>query len=444
MPQGYPHRLDSWKEIARYLNRDLSTVRRWEKEKGLPVHRVPGGARQAIFAYSEEIDGWLRGNQNELQLDGNSKPDGWIHSFREFSLPLLAILLVVVAVVAFTVMRPGVIRRASLSRNQVMAWDSSERLMWSFPLETPLVDHTPPWAETRVRVVDLDLDGRQEVLAAVSFAEPRNGKVLSDAVYCLTDSGRLRWKYSPEVSLNFGGTEYRKPWLLNDWLPIAKNGRGEVWAAFAHSTWWPSFIVRIDAQGLAEIRQFNAGWVTVLNYIENQEGYFLLAGGLNNEFGAGFFSALKIDGAASSSPQTGGSAFECAGCPKEQPYKYYLFPRSELNVLENAPPNITRLIRVFDDRIEVRAAEIPDQYSIFEFSPGFALRSVSVSDLYWKLHEKLEKEGRIHHSTAQCRQDIAMKKIRTWTSKTGWTELMPQAVWSSLTQVLPATSPSGR
>ena len=32
-------RLDSWKEIAAYLKRDVTTVRRWEKREGMPVHR---------------------------------------------------------------------------------------------------------------------------------------------------------------------------------------------------------------------------------------------------------------------------------------------------------------------------------------------------------------------------------------------------------------------
>ncbi|HEU5415403.1 MAG TPA: hypothetical protein VFW31_16670 [Candidatus Angelobacter sp.] len=56
-------RLDSWKEIAAYLNRDVRTVIRWER-KGLPVHRVPGGKRQAVFAYPDEIDAWLSGPEN--------------------------------------------------------------------------------------------------------------------------------------------------------------------------------------------------------------------------------------------------------------------------------------------------------------------------------------------------------------------------------------------
>lgn len=54
-------RLDSWKEIADYLDRDIRTVIRWEKEKALPVHRVPGGKRRGVFAYSQEIDQWMLG-----------------------------------------------------------------------------------------------------------------------------------------------------------------------------------------------------------------------------------------------------------------------------------------------------------------------------------------------------------------------------------------------
>jgi hypothetical protein len=56
-------RLDSWKDIAAYLGRDVRTVIRWQ-EKGLPVHRVPGGKRQAVFAYRTEIDDWLHGKSN--------------------------------------------------------------------------------------------------------------------------------------------------------------------------------------------------------------------------------------------------------------------------------------------------------------------------------------------------------------------------------------------
>ncbi len=63
------HRLDSWKEIAAFFGRDERTVRRWEKERGLPAHRVPGGSRGAVFAYTNELADWLRGRNQELDAD---------------------------------------------------------------------------------------------------------------------------------------------------------------------------------------------------------------------------------------------------------------------------------------------------------------------------------------------------------------------------------------
>jgi len=53
-------RLDSWKEIAAYLRRSERTVKRWEQERGLPTHRLPGKGRSSVFAYASELDEWLK------------------------------------------------------------------------------------------------------------------------------------------------------------------------------------------------------------------------------------------------------------------------------------------------------------------------------------------------------------------------------------------------
>lgn len=51
-------RLESWKQIARYLNRSVRTVRRWEHEEGLPVHRHVHRTLASVFALRSEIDAW--------------------------------------------------------------------------------------------------------------------------------------------------------------------------------------------------------------------------------------------------------------------------------------------------------------------------------------------------------------------------------------------------
>jgi TolB-like protein/Flp pilus assembly protein TadD len=64
-------RLDSWKEIAAYLRRGVRTVRRWEKEEGLPIHRHLHQRLGTVYAYRNEIDAWwtARGQNLEQQKD---------------------------------------------------------------------------------------------------------------------------------------------------------------------------------------------------------------------------------------------------------------------------------------------------------------------------------------------------------------------------------------
>ena len=52
--------LNSWKEIAAYLNRGVRTVQRWEADLRLPVRRPSGRNRSAVIAIRSEIDSWLR------------------------------------------------------------------------------------------------------------------------------------------------------------------------------------------------------------------------------------------------------------------------------------------------------------------------------------------------------------------------------------------------
>lgn len=62
--------IDSWKEIAAYLNRDVRTVMRWEQSRGMPVHRYPGDSRSAVYALRSELDSWRRSGGIHLVASG--------------------------------------------------------------------------------------------------------------------------------------------------------------------------------------------------------------------------------------------------------------------------------------------------------------------------------------------------------------------------------------
>jgi len=67
-------RLDSWKEIAAYLNRDVTTVQRWEKREAMPVHRHLHDRIGTVYASRAELDVWVRGRNLQAQENESSDP----------------------------------------------------------------------------------------------------------------------------------------------------------------------------------------------------------------------------------------------------------------------------------------------------------------------------------------------------------------------------------
>ena len=51
-------RLESWKDIATYLDKDVRTVQRWERDAGLPVSRPSQGKIRNVYASRSELDAW--------------------------------------------------------------------------------------------------------------------------------------------------------------------------------------------------------------------------------------------------------------------------------------------------------------------------------------------------------------------------------------------------
>jgi Tol biopolymer transport system component len=70
LPERAPDdRLHSWKEIAVYLDRDVTTVQRWEKREGMPVHRHLHDKKGSVYAFRSELDVWV----HSRNLDGAQK-----------------------------------------------------------------------------------------------------------------------------------------------------------------------------------------------------------------------------------------------------------------------------------------------------------------------------------------------------------------------------------
>jgi Tol biopolymer transport system component len=68
-------RLDSWKKIAAYLKRDVSTVQRWERREAMPVHRHLHDKLGSVYAFRSELDVWWESRSLRLlNEEGGAAP----------------------------------------------------------------------------------------------------------------------------------------------------------------------------------------------------------------------------------------------------------------------------------------------------------------------------------------------------------------------------------
>lgn len=79
--------LDSWKEIAANLKRDVRTIQRWEKRERLPVRPHRHGQLGSVYAYKSELDAWRAGRQLAPQSQGVAGSNTEPGKFRLLVLP---------------------------------------------------------------------------------------------------------------------------------------------------------------------------------------------------------------------------------------------------------------------------------------------------------------------------------------------------------------------
>lgn len=159
-------RLDSWKEIAVYLNRDVTTVQRWEKREGMPVHRHLHDKRGSVYAVSRELDAWVHGrnlpaglvnDDNEKDVSSPISPSTQLRSLISPSFTRWTVILLLTAAAALAI--------------GVTLWLQKTEYFWRNPV-----------AGARFQTVT-ELDGMEQAAAIsgdgnfVAFLSDRDGQM---------------------------------------------------------------------------------------------------------------------------------------------------------------------------------------------------------------------------------------------------------------------------
>jgi hypothetical protein len=443
MPHAVQRRLDSWKAIAEYLGRDVRTVIRWEHERRLPVRRVPGAKRSAVFAHADEIDRWLLAGSRETPAGTGGESRTAVQPGGPAEFPGTAgrehddgdggVAPAESGNGAATRTRasrrvPSEVVRISLSGHQLVAFGPEDAVLWAHHFteqlaEIPDSDCSGLWASA-----DLDGDGHAEYLVGVPYDNRHTPKTAE--LYCYSRNGRVRWSRTLSDEIAFGARRFGPPW--NPPTPYSRSvavyrvdGRTRIAWVTNSTPWWPCVLSILDEEGRFLSKWIHSGVIHTIASFESVFGPVLLVAGTSNSRGAAFLAVLDARNVAGTGPEEAGSPYECLSCPPGHPLRYFGFPPSDLNAAARDPYNRANAVVATAEGFEVMTNEAfpPVCNGHVRFDRDLGVRSLAWSDGCAPFRERAEAQGLVR----PLKGPPPPPRVLSWDPSGKWTELTPVA-----------------
>ena len=317
-------RLDSWKAIATYLRRDLATVRRWERDLGLPVRRVAGSGR-SVFAYTSEIDTWLQTSRPRTSVEHKAPPPTppershrWLGAVLVVAVTALVAGLVVVAWPV-----PAGALRVEATAAAVVARDAGGIEQWRYSFEA---DYTTFLPDNPVQLTGGATPG---VLFATSHRYRLNqDDVEGGELRFLDMAGRSQAAFSFTDRVTYGGEVYTAPWAVTGFAVDDSGATRRIAVTAHHEVWDPGLVTILDDRWRRQGTFVHAGWVEQVRWLTPER---LLIGGYSNARDGGMLALLDPAHLDGQGPEPAGSRYYCDSCGPGSPLRMVVLPRSEIN-----------------------------------------------------------------------------------------------------------------
>lgn len=428
-----PERLDSWKAIAEYLQRDVATVRRWEKALGLPIHRV-GGTGRSVFSYTSEIDEWLNRAKPLLPVLDPLLPalepllspaaprrsttaSVWLWAV--LAVAVVASVTAVLVTARWTTDADANDVRVEVTSAGVIARDSAGTELWRHAFDATYRTFLPAAPADPVRVIAGASPG---VYVLTSHRGRQTENQVEGGVLTLLDiHGRPQRSFSPDDNVTFQGKSYGPPWALTAFDVDTAHGTPRVALAAHHYTWGPSLVTIMDGQWRRRGTFVHAGWIELVRWVGAER---LLIGGFSDAHDGGMLAVLDAAAIDGQGPEPAGSPHFCESCGASRPVRMYVFPRTELNRLTASRFNrviVTTTAHgpLIAQTIEATSAD-GDAAAVYEFTSSLDLVGARLNERYWEMHRAFEGAGRITHSRDQCPDREGPRQIQMWDPAAGW------------------------
>lgn len=423
-------RIDGWKSIAAYVGRGVRTAQRWERELGLPVHRLNTGGAEVVFAKPDEVDAWLQRQSRsslasspadttaETTGDAGALPQAVTAapaSRRRWLWPSAALLVVTAAAAGGWYLVPSGPSvnptQAVGGGNTLTALDAKGEVAWTVAFETPLSEAKSPTVLSRmIHIADLDGDGINEVVfARADSADP--------TLYVLED-GRVRTRYRITHSKRFGQTSFGPPWQP-DRVFLAPNGRTIV-VGFHVLNDFAAVAQEMDVDGRVRGEYWSNGYITWFSRTASPGTPLSFIGAINNELDGA--SLAICEGPIRGSAPAVNEKYRFSDTRGGTPGVFLVFPRSRFQASAGIGNPIVDVQPVSTDTFIVRVslgpppgsdAPVPSAYYKIDRT-GLILEAYLGEDVF-AIHDSLVKDGTTTAATVFREEDLW--PVRRWNGR---------------------------
>jgi hypothetical protein len=405
-PADDERELFSWKEIAAHLGVSVRTAQLWERQRGLPVRRLPGGARGRVAAWLHELEDWKRSAlelpEPEAQPEPSPAPPQPTVSRRRWLWAAGALGLS--AAVPAYFLRRSTPRPASfrVEGSSLVVLDETGSELWTHQFEFRLIASlTPvPYHNPAAHIGDVDGDGGSEVLFAKRPLE--TGRHPS-SLLCFSDTGQIKWEFVPGRTVATSRQTFPPPYVVRDFAfgnLGAGHGRGIVVSA-THARGYPAQLSLLSPDGKVRGEYWHSGHLGAVRIgdLDGDGRIEIGASGTNNAEAQATFVLLdpaRIAGASVESVPD----YQLLGFAPAREKRRVLFPRSCVNRV-NYPRNFATQASLQGDTLTVEVIEAFGEANwgpvYYHFGKNLELKGIEGSEGYRLAHESYEKRGLLDH-----------------------------------------------
>lgn len=393
-PPAEPGRvLSSWKEVAAHLGVSTRTAQVWEAERGLPVHRAPGGPRGRIFASTAELDAWWQASPLVAPLERKSR-FGWIAA------AVCACAGIVAGAVYWRspVGSPSVL---DVKGSSLVVFDERGRELWQHRFDGPFWEHADyprvRGGGQRFRFADLDGDGHVELLF---IRLPRDPVSDGATLFCFSDTGKVRWEYKVNRTVRSQKESFPPPYISKA-VAVARVGKGRppvVVVSSVHSVWYPNQVAVLSGDGSLLSEYWHSGQLDLLEASDlNGDGVDeIYAGGTNNDYNQATLVVLDPNQLAGASRESERPDYQLLGFPAPRERARLLLARSCL-VVSTAVRNVVQALNVQAGSILVTTGEFEAGGILYRLDRNMKVMEVGATDGFAATHRSVRERGLIDH-----------------------------------------------